>query len=54
MLVIQVPDCWQNPFMFLVADHAAHFFESTLREVVTAAGYDVVLTADVGLRRSLL
>ena len=53
MLVIQVPDCWQNPFMFLVADHAAHFFESTLREVVTAARYDVVLTADAWIAKEL-
>jgi SAM-dependent methyltransferase len=46
MLVVQVPDCWQNPFMFLVADHATHFFVSTLREVVAAGGYDVVVVAD--------
>lgn len=53
MLVVQVPDCWQNPFMFLVADHATHFFESTLRNVVAAAGYDVVLTAGDWIAKEL-
>lgn len=53
LLVVQVPDCWQNPFMFLVADHATHFFESTLREVVAAGGYDVVVTADDWIAKEL-
>lgn len=53
LLVIQVPDCWQNPFMFLVADHATHFFESTLREIVVGGGYDVALTADDWIAKEL-
>ena len=53
MLVLQVPDCWQNPFMFLVADHATHFFDSTLREVVAAGGYDVVVAANEWIAKEL-
>ena len=53
MLVVQVPDCWRNPFMFLVADHATHFFLSTLRAVVIAAGYDVVVAADDWIAKEL-
>jgi SAM-dependent methyltransferase len=53
VLVVQVPDCWRNPFMFLVADHATHFFLSTLREVVIAAGYDVVVAADDWIAKEL-
>jgi 2-polyprenyl-3-methyl-5-hydroxy-6-metoxy-1,4-benzoquinol methylase len=53
MLVVQVPDCWRNPFMFLVADHATHFFLSTLRDVVIAAGYDVVVAADDWIAKEL-
>lgn len=53
MLVVQVPDCWRNPFMFLVADHATHFFLSTLRDVVIAAGYDVVIAADDWIAKEL-
>lgn len=53
LLVIQVPDCWQNPFMFLVADHATHFFESTLRETVAAGGYDAPLTANDWIAKEL-
>jgi SAM-dependent methyltransferase len=53
LLVIQVPDCWQNPFMFLVADHATHFFESNLRETVAAGGYDVTVTANDWIAKEL-
>ena len=53
MLVVQVPDCWRNPFMFLVADHATHFFESTLRGVIAAGGYDVVVSADDWIPKEL-
>jgi SAM-dependent methyltransferase len=53
LLVIQVPDCWQNPFMFLVADHATHFFEPTLREVVAASGYEAVVTANDWIAKEL-
>jgi hypothetical protein len=50
---VEVPDCWRNPFMFLVADHATHFFLSTLRDVVIAAGYDVVVAADDWIAKEL-
>jgi len=53
MLVVQVPDCWQNPFMFLVADHATHFFAATLHDVVAAGGYEVVVTADDWISKEL-
>jgi hypothetical protein len=53
LLVVQVPDCWQNPFMFMVADHATHFFESTLRELVASAGYEIVVSADNWIAKEL-
>jgi 2-polyprenyl-3-methyl-5-hydroxy-6-metoxy-1,4-benzoquinol methylase len=53
VLVVQVPDCWRNPFMFLVADHATHFFAATLHDVVVAGGYDVVVTADDWIAKEL-
>jgi 2-polyprenyl-3-methyl-5-hydroxy-6-metoxy-1,4-benzoquinol methylase len=46
LLLIQVPDCKQNPFMFLVADHASHFFVAALRELVQSAGYEVLVAAN--------
>ncbi len=45
-LFIQVPDCAQNPFMFLVADHASHFFVSSLKQLVSSAGYEVLVLAN--------
>lgn len=52
-LVVQVPDCWRNPFMFLVADHAAHFFKSELCATVTSSGYDVLIAADDWVEKEL-
>jgi 2-polyprenyl-3-methyl-5-hydroxy-6-metoxy-1,4-benzoquinol methylase len=46
LLLIQVPDCKQNPFMFLVADHASHCFVAPLRELVQSGGYEVLVAAN--------
>ena len=46
LLLVQVPDCAQNPFMFLVADHASHFFVATLRELVESTGYEILVAAN--------
>ena len=46
LLLIQVPDCSQNPFMYLVADHSSHFFPAILKEIVAASGYEVLTVAD--------
>jgi 2-polyprenyl-3-methyl-5-hydroxy-6-metoxy-1,4-benzoquinol methylase len=46
LLLVQVPDCAQNPFMFPVADHALHFFLATLRELVESAGFEVLVAAN--------
>jgi 2-polyprenyl-3-methyl-5-hydroxy-6-metoxy-1,4-benzoquinol methylase len=53
LLVVQVPDCWQNPFMFLVADHATHFFGTTLCATVAAAGYEILAHADDWVAKEL-
>ncbi len=41
LLFIEVPDCQQNCFMLLVADHCSHFSPNLLAGVVKAAGFDV-------------
>lgn len=41
-VLVQVPDCEQNPFMLLVADHCSHFSVEGLAGVVRAAGFDVL------------
>ena len=46
LLVVQVPDCWCNAFMFLVADHATHFFLPVLQELIAAAGFEILAAAD--------
>src|SRR5204863_9409065 len=49
----QVPDCWQNSFMFLVADHATHFFKSTLCATVAEAGYGILAATDNWVAKEL-
>lgn len=53
MLVVQVPDCRQNPFMFTVADHSTHFFKSTLCNLIASSGYDIVVAADNWIAKEL-
>jgi len=41
LLLIEVPDCQQNSFMLMVADHCSHFSTGMMGQVLAAAGYDV-------------
>lgn len=41
-VLIEVPDCEQNPYMLLVADHCSHFSTALLAGVVETAGLEVV------------
>jgi hypothetical protein len=41
LLVVQVPDCEQNPFLFMVADHSLHCFLAPVRELVESVGFAV-------------
>lgn len=45
-LLVQVPDCSTNPFMFLVADHATHFFVPALRELTASTGFEVLVATN--------
>ena len=42
LLLVQVPDCAQNPFMLLVADHCSHFAVRGLATLVEASGFQVM------------
>ena len=42
LLLVQVPDCAQNPFMLLVADHCSHFGVQGLATLVEASGFQVM------------
>jgi SAM-dependent methyltransferase len=53
LLLVEVPDCEANPFMFLVADHASHFFLPVLRALVEAAGFEVVVGANDWVAKEL-
>ena len=45
-ILIEVPDCRQNPFMLMVADHCSHFSRTMLANVVATAGYSVLHAVD--------
>lgn len=53
VLVIAVPDCEQNPFMFLIADHASHCFVQPLRELISSVGYHVELAVNDWIPKEL-
>ncbi len=42
LLVVEVPDCEQNVFMLLVADHCTHFSPPLLAGLVSASGLQVL------------
>ncbi|HXR07998.1 MAG TPA: class I SAM-dependent methyltransferase [Candidatus Acidoferrum sp.] len=52
-ILIQVPDCAQNPFMLLVADHATHFCLPSLKGLVESAGYETVAAVDDWVSKEL-
>jgi 2-polyprenyl-3-methyl-5-hydroxy-6-metoxy-1,4-benzoquinol methylase len=52
-ILIQVPDCAANPFMFLVADHSSHFFLPILKELVQSAGYEVKVAVNDWVAKEL-
>jgi 2-polyprenyl-3-methyl-5-hydroxy-6-metoxy-1,4-benzoquinol methylase len=39
LLLLEVPDCSQNPFILMVADHCSHFSVDSLAAIVEKAGY---------------
>ena len=41
ILLINVPNCEENPFIISVADHCSHFVPDTLCKLVAASGYEV-------------
>ena len=53
LLLIQLPDHRQNPFELAIADHSSHFSPATVRALLTAAGYEVLVVADDWIAREL-
>ena len=41
-LVIAVPDCYEDPFKLLIADHCSHFSVPTLKIFLEQVGFEVV------------
>jgi len=46
LLLIEVPDCRQNFFSLMTADHCSHFSTGLLAQVVASAGYDLLHAVD--------
>jgi hypothetical protein len=42
LLLLEVPDCSQNPFTLLIADHSSHFAPAMLGSVAAKAGFEVL------------
>src|SRR5262249_49007443 len=53
LLLIEVPDCEQNPFMFLIADHSLHCFLLPLEVLAASAGYTLERAANNWVAKEL-
>jgi SAM-dependent methyltransferase len=53
LLVIQVPDCQVNSYMLLIADHCSHFSVNTVRGLVEAAGFEVVVATNQWVQKEV-
>ena len=42
IVLINVPNCNDNPFIITVADHCTHFVPRTLSNLVTASGFEIL------------
>jgi len=53
VLLVEVPHHVANPFELLIADHRSHFDARSLRRVLAAAGYGIVVLADDWIPKEL-
>jgi 2-polyprenyl-3-methyl-5-hydroxy-6-metoxy-1,4-benzoquinol methylase len=53
VLVVLVPNAAENPYDYLVVDHASHFTAATLSDTVVAAGYDVAVLSERWIAKEL-
>ena len=53
LLLVDVPDCAANPFMFLVADHSSHFCLPVLQRLVQNAGFEIVVATNQLIAKEL-
>jgi SAM-dependent methyltransferase len=53
LLLLEAPDCRQNFFMLMVADHCSHFSAGMLADVASGAGYEVLHAADTWLPKEI-
>ena len=52
-LVIEVPDCLENAYMLLVADHCSHFSSGALSKLVSSAGFEVLYSDTKCVRKEI-
>jgi SAM-dependent methyltransferase len=53
LLLIEVPNCVQNPYMLLIADHCSHFSVNGLAAIVSSAGFDVLHATDHWVQKEI-
>jgi len=53
ILLIQLPNCFENPFDLLIADHCTHFYLEFLKYVVVSAGYEIIFASSECISKEL-
>lgn len=52
-LLVEVPDCGQNPYMLTVADHCSHFSPGLLAGLVAASGFTVEVSTNTWVTKEV-
>jgi len=53
ILLVQLPNCFENPFDLLIADHCTHFYLEFLKYVVVSAGYEIIFASSECISKEL-
>jgi hypothetical protein len=53
VLLLEVPDCRQNFFSLMTADHCSHFSTRMLANVVSSAGYELLHAVDTWVSKEV-
>ncbi len=53
LLLLEVPDCRQNSFALMIADHCSHFSCGMLSQIATASGYELLQATESWVPREI-
>jgi len=52
-LVVQLPNCFENPFDLLIADHCTHFYLELLKYIIRSSGFEIIFSSSKCISKEL-